>query len=186
MDYRKLYESLIGKAKCRNKPKEYVENHHIIPKWKGGKNSPSNLVWLTAREHYIAHLLLAKWEGGRHWSAVKIVCEILGFKKSRFYALAREEAAKLTSKRMKGDHHYMKQQKYRDNQSSVMKKRIKEQGNISSRKDVAAKISNYKTSWHAKNPDHMTGDKNPMRNPEIAARSAATRKANRELKKGQL
>lgn len=183
MDYQTIYEHLIGKAKCRVKPSGYVERHHIIPKWKGGSNSQSNLVWLTAREHYIAHVLLAKWEGGRHWSAVKIVCEILGFRHSRFYAEARKESAKLCSDRMKGDHHYMKRKEYRDNQAEVMRKRIKEKGNISARKDVALKISEYKTGWHASNPDHIKGSNNPMKNPETIAKSVAARKANAIKKK---
>jgi hypothetical protein len=32
--------------------------HHIIPKSMGGSNESSNLVYLTAREHFIAHWLL--------------------------------------------------------------------------------------------------------------------------------
>jgi len=182
MDYKRIYEELIGKAKCRKKPAGYVEKHHIIPKWQGGSNGPSNLVWLTAREHYIAHLLLAKWEGGRHWSAVKIVCEILGFRDSRLYARAREESAKLTSKRMKGDKHYMKLPEYRKNQAEVMRTRIRERGNISKRPDVAKKISEYKTKWHAENKNNLIGEINPMKNPETVAKSIATRKRNRTLK----
>lgn len=38
----------------------YTEKHHIIPKSMGGSNKKYNLVILTAREHYIAHLLLTK------------------------------------------------------------------------------------------------------------------------------
>jgi len=34
--------------------------HHIIPRSLGGLNDKINLVNLTAREHYIAHLLLWK------------------------------------------------------------------------------------------------------------------------------
>ena len=37
---------------------QYTETHHIIPKCLGGLNCSSNLVELTAREHYICHLLL--------------------------------------------------------------------------------------------------------------------------------
>ena len=36
------------------------EIHHIIPKSLGGSNEKENLVCLTIREHYIAHLLLIK------------------------------------------------------------------------------------------------------------------------------
>jgi hypothetical protein len=43
----------------------YVESHHIIPKSLGGSNTKNNLVNLTAREHYIAHLLLTKITSGK-------------------------------------------------------------------------------------------------------------------------
>lgn len=54
----------MGKAILRGWTKEssncYVEKHHILPRSLGGDNSTSNLVCLTAREHFIAHLLLSK------------------------------------------------------------------------------------------------------------------------------
>lgn len=58
MDYTKHYGLLISKARTRNKLQCYVEIHHIIPKSEGGLDDPSNLVELTAREHFIAHWLL--------------------------------------------------------------------------------------------------------------------------------
>lgn len=61
MDYQKIYNNLITKRQNEILPKEiYGEKHHIIPKCLGGSNKKENLVRLTAREHYIAHLLLAK------------------------------------------------------------------------------------------------------------------------------
>lgn len=63
MNYTNLYNKLIEKAKIRevnNKLVGYKEVHHIIPKCLGGTNDKDNLVELTAREHYIAHLLLVK------------------------------------------------------------------------------------------------------------------------------
>lgn len=61
MNYQKIYEQLIEKAKREKRKKGgvYYEQHHIIPKCLGGTNSPSNLVLLTAREHYVAHCLLS-------------------------------------------------------------------------------------------------------------------------------
>jgi hypothetical protein len=57
--YTDWYNSIISYR--RNNPATgYVEKHHIIPKSFGGSNNPDNIVPLTAREHYICHLLLTK------------------------------------------------------------------------------------------------------------------------------
>lgn len=57
VNYRKHYNLLVEKA--RNRVLEgYVERHHIIPKSEGGEDDLTNIVALTAREHYIAHFLL--------------------------------------------------------------------------------------------------------------------------------
>jgi hypothetical protein len=58
--YYNWYCSLMKKTKTRNNEYVYYENHHIIPKCFGGSNSSDNITKLTAREHYIAHLLLSK------------------------------------------------------------------------------------------------------------------------------
>jgi hypothetical protein len=61
--YHKWYFNIIDKAKTRN-TNGYTELHHIIPKSMGGVNDKSNLVKLTAREHFICHLLLVKFVTG--------------------------------------------------------------------------------------------------------------------------
>jgi len=59
MNYQKHYNLLIEKGKNRDsKILPYYEQHHIIPKSEGGLDDNSNLVKLTAREHFIAHWLL--------------------------------------------------------------------------------------------------------------------------------
>ena len=59
--YYQWYQNLVLKAKSRKLDTTvYRESHHIIPKCLGGDNSESNLIELTLREHYIAHLLLSK------------------------------------------------------------------------------------------------------------------------------
>ena len=35
-----------------------MEEHHILPRSLGGKDEPSNLIWLFPEEHYVAHRLL--------------------------------------------------------------------------------------------------------------------------------
>lgn len=57
--YTKWYLSIIDKAKFEVRKKnrvDYYESHHIIPKSMGGKET----ILLTAKEHYICHLLLCK------------------------------------------------------------------------------------------------------------------------------
>ena len=55
------YYNLINRAQKRIlADDQYYERHHILPKSIGGTNDNNNLVNLTGREHYIAHLLLVK------------------------------------------------------------------------------------------------------------------------------
>lgn len=58
--YTRWYNSIIANARSRPKLEGYSEGHHIIPKCLGGSNDKDNIVRLTAREHYICHLLLVK------------------------------------------------------------------------------------------------------------------------------
>lgn len=64
MNYQKIYNGLVEKAKVRgldkSKHEGYFEIHHIVPRCLGGSNDESNLVMLNLREHLIAHLLLWK------------------------------------------------------------------------------------------------------------------------------
>jgi len=43
----------------------YVEKHHIIPRSLNGSDDENNIVILSAREHFIAHLILWKGVGGK-------------------------------------------------------------------------------------------------------------------------
>lgn len=61
----KHYIAIVYDRKFINqldKTKQYCELHHIIPKSINNslKNDKTNLVYLTAREHYICHRLLEK------------------------------------------------------------------------------------------------------------------------------
>ena len=59
MDYHRIYKQLINKAAERT-ISGYKEKHHVIPKCMGGNNDKDNIVDLTAREHFVAHMLLCK------------------------------------------------------------------------------------------------------------------------------
>ena len=82
MNYLKVYCNLIRKAEKRGYTKKrakeqelYVEGHHTFPISIYGKNR--RIVYLTAREHYIAHSLLEKIcikrYGLNHWKTLKMI-----------------------------------------------------------------------------------------------------------------
>jgi len=99
MNYLYHYHSLIERARTRITT-GYKESHHIIPKCSGGGNDPANLVDLTAREHYIAHILLAKIHGGTLWHAVNLMGRLKKYS-NRHYEKARIEHSKLLSEQNK-------------------------------------------------------------------------------------
>jgi len=57
--YTKWYYEIINSALNRT-PNGYTEKHRIIPGCMGGKYVPGNVVHLTAREHFVCHLLLTR------------------------------------------------------------------------------------------------------------------------------
>jgi hypothetical protein len=62
MNYEKLYNNIILRAKNRPDTVGYFEIHHILPRCLGGNNSKENLVRLTAKEHFLCHYLLYKMQ----------------------------------------------------------------------------------------------------------------------------
>jgi hypothetical protein len=64
----------------------------------GGGDEPENLVWLTGREHCIAHLLLAFAYGGKLWAAAAAMGLLVGGRKgecARLVSVARKRAAQM-------------------------------------------------------------------------------------------
>ena len=110
--YTVLYETLTERAKTRTLS-GYKETHHVIPQSLGGSNDKSNLVELTAREHFICHWLLIKMVCGEARS--KMLYALHGMKAenkfqeryhtkitARIYEKYRIEHAANHSKTMKG------------------------------------------------------------------------------------
>jgi len=68
MNYQRIHDEIIADSrlsspighKHNNKTMGYKERHHIVPKCLGGTNDSSNLIYLTARRHFIIHRLLTK------------------------------------------------------------------------------------------------------------------------------
>lgn len=88
----------------------YTERHHIIPKSMGGLDDNDNLVILTAREHYIAHLLLTKCVTkeffGKMNSAYVMMARVKDSKQKRHYKINSRlfEARKIEADRYKREY----------------------------------------------------------------------------------
>jgi len=67
--YKRWYISII-ENRVNNMPQEYFERHHIVPKCirKDLSKNPNNIIKLTAKEHFICHLLLTKFTIGKYKS----------------------------------------------------------------------------------------------------------------------
>jgi len=111
MNYNKIYNNLINTRKSLKRIKsdeQYYENHHIVPVSLGGSDDDSNMVLLTAKEHWVAHCLLAKMSYDDKQNSYKMNQALVNIgrvipeskrKSSRLYAFARKEIAKEVSKR---------------------------------------------------------------------------------------
>jgi hypothetical protein len=97
--YSQCYYSIIDRAKTRV-TEGYTEIHHILPKSMGGTNDVSNLVKLTAREHFICHLLLPKMTDGEDKHKMIYAYSIMSGRKiygARKYSFYKEEYSIINS-----------------------------------------------------------------------------------------
>jgi len=112
--YTSWYYSIVNRAINRT-PTGYTEKHHIIPRTLGGKANKNNIVSLTAREHYICHLLLTKMLNGEDKQKMIYALHMLSNVKnskqqnrympsSRLYEYERKLFSEAQSIRMKENH----------------------------------------------------------------------------------
>ena len=85
--YTKVYNDIIERAKNRQLD-SYFEKHHIVPQSLGGNNDKENIVKLTAREHFICHLLLTKMVEGsdksKMYQAAWMMASVVGKGQQRY------------------------------------------------------------------------------------------------------
>ena len=82
MNYEKIYYDFCASRQMMQRAKGsdvYYESHHIKPKslFPELKNDKTNLVLLTPREHYLAHLLLIRFT--EHEAKFKMICAFFRF-----------------------------------------------------------------------------------------------------------
>lgn len=105
MNYKKIYEELIDFRK-NNPVNGYFENHHILPRSLGGSDDSQNIVRLSAREHFVAHLLLTRIhnEGPNHHKMIRAFVMMLchstthqRYSPSRRYEILRKKFSRTQS-----------------------------------------------------------------------------------------
>lgn len=149
MNYEKIYNALVEKAKVRGLDKSqhegYFEIHHILPKCLGGSDDKSNLVMFTGREHFIAHMLLWKSHpkvkglmraaflmSSRWASGTDRISKTAEHINSKTYSKLREEYAQAVSEQCSGENNPM----YGKTHTEEARNKLK--------------------AWYAANPDHHT------------------------------
>lgn len=131
MNYQKIYDNLIYHRKNNILSKNicYCETHHIIPRCIGGNDTEDNLVKLTAREHYIAHLLLRRiYNTQPKLSAAVIMMQCKNNDVSRIFkynSKLYEKERLYYASSIKGDNHWTKNKIQIINKITLQKKWIK-------------------------------------------------------------
>lgn len=93
MDYAAIYNRLMERSRGRIR-EGYMERHHVVPRCMGGGNEKENLVFLTAKEHFIAHKLLVRMfpQVRGLWLALVAMGRLLEYK-AKIYSSERAQAA---------------------------------------------------------------------------------------------
>jgi hypothetical protein len=105
--YTRWYLRLCLRAGNRSDLQGYIEEHHVLPRCLGGNSEKTNLVILTAREHFIAHLLLTKMFRGQRLYKMLAAAFFMAnrtrmYRGSRTYQTLRENYAQEVSNHFKG------------------------------------------------------------------------------------
>jgi hypothetical protein len=177
--YTNWYFSLIEKAKLRSDIKG--ELHHIVPRCLGGSDDPDNLVMLTYREHYIAHILLTKMNDSP--KLLNAVWQMSNKNKSKYHNSHMYNMVKAKFvESISGDNHWMKQQQLKDKISNSWtdERKISHRKSTSGdnhwtfSKDRSAHAAMMRANFspEARRENGLKGvfvTNNPMKRPEIAA-----------------
>jgi hypothetical protein len=154
--YKKWYDQIIANG-VAHRITGY-ERHHIIPKSLGGSDDSTNLVFITAREHFICHWLLTKIypTGEEHWKMLNALRIMRAENKnqqryetkitSRVYANLKEEYSKLQSEKNRGENNPMYGDKFYRSEEGTQRQRESVTGekNGSKQPEARDKISQSK------------------------------------------
>jgi hypothetical protein len=178
---------------------EYDEEHHILPESMGGDNNNTNLVMLTARQHYLAHWMLWKAYKSKEMTSAFFAMSNQNNQHqgrtrritSRTYEILRKEFARLISistTELWQDTEY--RQKHIATNNTLKTKTLRSQKAKELWEDVEYRKKQHlarKKVWASGqfNRDHSKcgnkGDDNVSKRPEVKAKnSGANHYSNRE------
>jgi len=203
MNYQRHYDLLIKKAKSKI-ILGYVEKHHITPKSLGGSNAKSNIVALSGREHFLAHMLLAKIHGKGMWQAARMMMNKSLVQhgrvtNSRLYEMAKREWAEHLSAKKRPLHVVEAITKARTGSKASDETKAKMSA-VRKGRPRSGDPSKWKHSEKSKNKmsetrkgklshmlleehkERMRGENNPMQRPENKAKISAAKKTYWQLK----
>lgn len=154
MDCKRVYDALVGRTQERVSVSGYAEVHHIVPRAHGGTDDPSNLVQLTAREHFIAHWLLWRIHRDRSTArAFRLLTDASGRPRSRAYANAKA----LYAESMVGDSNVAKRPEVRAKISEALRTAHPYTG---IKRPKHAELMRAKGHWYGqRNPWYGTGQR---------------------------
>jgi hypothetical protein len=120
MNYQKIYNSLIDRARTRVLENQYYEQHHVLPRCLGGDDNPDNLVNLTPEEHYVAHQLLAKIHKDNHRVLFAAVMMCSNRPSNKLYGWIRRRLSKIQSGAMAGSGNNMFNKRWVSNETETI------------------------------------------------------------------
>jgi hypothetical protein len=195
MNYQRHYDQLIANAKKRDDVSGYTEKHHILPKSLGGSNAKNNIVTLTGREHFLAHMLLAKIHGKGLWQAARMMqnkSKVQGGRRSnsRLYEMAKREWAAYRKGQPRPQHvgEAIREARTGSKASAEARAKMSAARLGKPRSGDPAKWKHSEESKDKMRQSHirantgarlprMYGDDNPMRRPENRAKISAAKTA---------
>jgi hypothetical protein len=155
--YTKWYFSIINNRRAQLF-KGYGECHHIIPASLGGSNAPFNIVRLTAREHFICHLLLTKMVSGNNLYKMKTAFIAMSNLRSKWH-----QNNRINSKLFEKIKHGLI---FTDEQRKKISESVKKSMTVERRKQISAKAKERVASSATKHK-MSESSKNRKLTPEL-------------------
>lgn len=183
--YEKWYASIIENARL-NTYAIGKERHHVIPKSMGGNNESNNLVYITAREHFVCHWLLTKIysTGEEHWKMLNALRMMRAENPnqtryntkitSRVYANLKEEYSRLQSERIKGANNPNFGKTWSQEQKDTHSKKISGRIQPLAEKEkqvksmIGRKRAAFSDEWKTKMSDAKKGENNTRYGIEVS------------------